>query len=133
MPTDITWSLHALSITKCRWDLSSKPSSDQAEVTLKTDFGLSKNDREDNTIDLLAKFRCVISENGHSSGFIEMDILAEFDLQGDYEVLRSIEASYDEFKRETASVVNGHVRNQLIKICADAGLEDVILLPLSRP
>ena len=133
MPTDITWSLHALSIPKCHWDLSSNPSSDQAEVTLKTDFGLSKSERGDNTIDLLAKFQCVISKDGHSSGFIEMDVLAEFDLQGDYEILRSIEASYDEFKRETASVVNGHVRNQLIKICADAGLEDIILLPLSRP
>lgn len=132
MDTDITWSLHALSMPRCNWDLASKPTRIEAKVETKTDFSLSKTDRGENTIDLLASFRCNISTGGYQTGFIEIEVLAEFDLQGDYDVLRSKDKSYDEFKKESASVVSGHIRNQLIKICADAGLEDVILLPLSR-
>jgi len=100
---------------------------------MKTNFGLSKTERGENTFDLLAKFECLILTEGHKSGSIHMEVLVELDLKRDYEELRSLEKSYEDFKRDTAAIVNGHIRSQLLRICADAGLEDLILLPFSKP
>jgi hypothetical protein len=131
MPAAITWALHALSISKCSWDLSSKPTYDRAEVKMATEYNRFESERGEGTTDWLAKFKCTILVDGHETGFVNIEILAEFDIQGDYEALSSNQDLYHDFTRDTSAVVNGHIRSQLIKICADAGLEGVILLPLS--
>jgi len=133
MSTEIVWTLKSLSVPKCKWELITKPGNLDSTVEMETNFSLFKTDRGEKTIDLLAKFECSILTQGRKAGFIGMEVLAELDLNVDYEELRSLEKSYEDFKQDTAAIVNGHIRSQLLRICADAGLVEVILLPFSKP